>query len=264
MNGRMRIALFLLLAAPLAAQPVPEYRAGRTLDPIRVDGRLEEFTWQALPRLGAFQNIRGGDVSLTQSAIAWDDANLYAIFVCVDQDPWSDMLERDSHLWDQEVVEVFLDPDSDGKDYPELEVSPHNIVVDLLIPAPGKVSADEAAKWDIEGLQTAVAKFPAGWIVEMSIPWASLKGAGVDGPPKIGDRWRVGMYRIERPEGLAGYKKAAALREQAEKTSGAEKQKAQQDLARLTAPSQFLAWAPTQKSFHEPDKFGWVEWVLKP
>ncbi len=264
MTARMRIAYLFLIGASLGAQSVPEYRSGRTLDPIKVDGRLDELTWQALPRLGAFHNIRGGEVPVTQSAIAWDDRNLYAVFVCVDSDPWSDMMQRDSHLWDQEVVEVFLDPDSDSKNYPELEVSPHNVVVDLLIPAPGAVSADVAAKWDIKGLQTAVAKHPAGWTVEIAIPWASLKEAGVKGAPKIGDRWRVGMYRIERPEGLASYKKAAALREKIEKATGEEKEKLEKELAKATERGQFLAWAPTQKSFHEPEKFGWVEWVLKP
>jgi hypothetical protein len=260
----MRIALFFLFAATLAAQSVPEYRAGHVLDPITVDGRLDEFTWKALPRLGAFQNIRGGEVPLTQSAIAWDNRNVYFMFVCADGDPWSDMFERDAHLWDQEVVEVFLDPDSDGKNYPELEVSPHNVVVDLLIPAPGEVPADVAAEWDIEGLQTAVGKHPAGWTVEIAIPWRSLGEAGVDGPPKLGDRWRVGMYRIERPEGLSAYKRGVELREQIEKASGAEKAKLEKELSQVHARSQFLAWAPTEKSFHEPEKFGWVEWVLKP
>ena len=263
-DGAMRIAICLLFTAALGAQSPPEYRAGRTLDSITVDGRLDEFTWQALPRLGAFRNIRGSEGALTQSAIAWDDRNLYAVFVCADRDPWSDMMQRDSHLWDQEVVEVFLDPDSDSKDYPELEVSPHNVVVDLLIPAPGAVSADVAAKWDISGLETAVAKHAAGWTVEIAIPWRSLKEAGVDGPPKIGDRWRVGMYRIERPDGLASYKKAADLRERAGKATGAEKEKLEREAASAMAQSQFMAWAPTQKSFHEPEKFGWVEWVLKP
>ena len=260
----MRIVLTLLFAASVAAQSLPEYRAGHTLDPITVDGRLNEFTWQALPRLGAFHNIRGGDVPLTQSAIAWDRRNLYAIFVCADRDAWSNMFERDSHLWNQEVVEVFLDPDSDGKDYPELEVSPHNVVVDLLIPAPGAISADEAKKWDIEGLQTAVGKHAAGWTVEIAIPWASLGEAGVNGPPTLGDRWRVGMYRIERPAGLAGYKKAESLRLAMERATGAEKERLQKEMADAVAGGQFLAWARTEKSFHEPEKFGWVEWVLTP
>ena len=92
----MRIALSLLFAASLAAQSVPEYRAGHVLDPITVDGRLDEFTWKALPRLGAFHNIRGGEVPLTQSAIAWDNRNIYFMFVCADGDPWSN---EEEFIW---------------------------------------------------------------------------------------------------------------------------------------------------------------------
>lgn len=229
-----------LLAAAASAQAIPGYQARRTADAITVDGRLTEFTWQLADRVGEFRNIRdphNPDVAETQAAIAWDDRNLYFMFVSEDSLPWGDMFERDAHLWEQEVVEVFLDPDHDGRDYPELEVSPHNVVVDLLIPAPGEISADEAAKWNIEGLQTATGKDGAGWTVEIAIPWASLQAAGVDGPPMIGERWRVGLYRIERPGGLA------------------EERDASKD--------QFLAWSVTERSFHEPRRFGVVEFVLR-
>ncbi len=235
---RISLLTFLVCAAVFSQQP--EYRAARTAGPIVVDGRLTEFTWMIAPQVGVFRHIRDverRDVARTQAALAWDDHNLYVMFVCEDRLAWGDMFERDAHLWEQEVVELFLDPDGDGKDYPELEVSPHNVVVDLLIPAPGEVSADEAAKWDIEGLQTAVGKSGAGWTVEMSIPWASLSAAGVTGAPRPGERWRVGLYRIERPGGI------------------------QKD--RDESGDQFLAWAVTEKSFHEPEKFGVVEFVLK-
>ena len=230
--------LLLVAAAPLIAQP--EYRAARTHDAIAVDGRLDEFTWSVADQVGDFQDIRprpGKDRAPTQAMLAWDDRNLYVAFVCADAQPWGDMFERDMHLWDQEVVELFLDPDGDGLDYPELEVSPHNVVVDLLIPAPRKISADEAAKWDIQGLQTAVAKSAAGWTVEIAVPWRSLAEAGVNEAPAPGDKWRVGLYRIERPNGLTKN--------------------------RDDSDDQFLAWAPTEKSFHEPARFGTVEFVLR-
>ena len=232
--------LLTLCAAIGAAQGIPGYQARRTADEITVDGRLTEFTWRIANRVGDFRNIRepeSRDVPPTQAALAWDDRNLYVMFVCEDPQPWSDMFERDMHLWEQEVVEVFLDPDGDGEDYPELEVSPHNVVVDLLIPAPGKVPADEAARWNIEGLRTAVGKDGAGWSVEMAIPWASLGEAGVSGAPRIGERWRVGLYRIERPGGLS------------------------QD--RDDSNDKFLAWSVTARSFHEPWRFGVVEFVLR-
>ena len=235
----MRIAL-LLLAGVAGAQQVPTYRAGRTIDPIRVDGKLEEFTWAALPRVGRFQTIRGVKATprhATEAAVAWDEQNLYVAFACRDPDPWGRMTKRDDRLWEEEVVEVFLDPDGDGKNYPELEVSPNNVVVDLLIPAP-RSGATDAAKWNIVGLQTAVGRQPAGWTVEIAIPWKSLAGSGTSTAPKPGDRWRVGLYRIKRPGG-----------------PGKER-----------ANDEYLAWSPTRadRGFHDPERFGVVEFVDAP
>ena len=248
--------LLFAVAAVAGAQDVPSYRAGRALDEIHVDGRLDEFTWAAAPRLGAFTDIRdaASDEFLTQAAIAWDDQYFYAAFVCVDSEPWGTLTERDAHLWEEEVVEVFLDPQGDGENYPELEVSPDNVVVDLLIPAPGRVSADEAARWDIAGLRTAVARHARGWTVEIAIPWASLSEAGVEGPPKIGERWRVGMYRIERPGGPERARRSAEARRRGDEA----------EVERLTADHRFLAWSKTERSFHEPEKFGIVEFAERP
>src|SRR5713226_2219292 len=136
-----KLCVFLFLAATLSAQTgnLPLYRAGRTLDPIQIDGKLDEFTWSALPRVGPFRLIHNPDAKprfSTEAAVAWDNANLYVAFTCRDSDPWSRMKNRDDHLWEEEVVEVFLDPHGNGQNYPELEVSPHNVVVDLLIPRP--------------------------------------------------------------------------------------------------------------------------------
>jgi hypothetical protein len=176
------------------------------------------------------------------------------------------MMQRDQHLWNEEVVEVFLDPNGDGRDYPELEVSPHNIVVDLLIPQRPDRSTDPsiAARWDIEGLRTAVGKHAAGWVVEIAIPWMSLASGGVSGPPREGDRWRVGLYRIERPGGPAGLARIAELQKKLEGVAGSELAGLRQELQDLQATSQALAWSPTRQSFHDPERFGVVEFVLRP
>lgn len=225
-----RLALLVAAASSIGAAQ-PSYEAAHRVDPITVDGRLEEFTWRAASQVGPFTNIRGADALPTQAMLSWDSDALYVAFVAIDPRPWSKMYERDAELWNEEVVEVFLDPDGDGRDYAELEVSPHNVVVDLLIPAPGAKPASETARWDIEDLRTAVVKQGPGWTVEIAIPWSSLEAAGVSDAPRIGDSWRVGLYRIERPE---------------------------------SGDPQLLAWAPTERNFHEPQRFGTVRFVLKP
>ena len=258
----------LFVSTALAQVEPPIYRAGRTLDAITIDGRIAEFTWAALPRVGRFTDIRQADQSTaapTQATVAWDDRNLYVAFVCTDDHAWGTMHQRDCRLWEQEVVEVFLDPDGDGKNYPELEVSPHNVVVDLLIPAAGG-GVGTAIQWDIEGLRTAVVKQAAGWTVEIAIPWASLSEAGTSTKPNVGDRWRVGLYRIERPGGVPLANKARALRQQIAAASGTRKKNLQDEVENLTAGRQWLAWSPTrvERGFHDPERFGVVEFSLGP
>ena len=114
----------------------------------------------------------------TQAALVWDDANLYIAFDSTDPDPWGTMTQRDDRLWEEEVIEVFLDPDGDGLNYAELEVSPNNVVVDLLIPRP-RADVNESLRWDIDGLRTAVAHRPGAWTVEIAIPWAGLGATGL-------------------------------------------------------------------------------------
>ena len=270
MNILRYISLLTVFTVSLTAQPAtPLYQAARTLDVIRIDGQLHEFTWAALPRVGRFRDIRHPQkpgASPTEAAMGWDDANLYVAFICIDREPWGTLMARDSFLWQQEVVEVFLDPDGDGRHYAELEVSPHNVVVDLLIPGPPTAGADAAmaARWNIEGLQTAVGKHAQGWTVEIAIPWEALGEAGVSSAPREGDRWRVGLYRIERPGAITRWKEQVELQRRAEEASGSEKAALETRLAELQEDSELLAWSPTRKSFHDPERFGTVVFVLEP
>jgi Carbohydrate family 9 binding domain-like len=247
----------------------PLYRAARAQDEIRVDGKLDEFTWAALPRVGRFIDIRqhdNPDALDTQATLAWDNTNLYIAFSCVDPEPWGTLMQRDQHLWNEEVVEVFLDPDGDGHNYPELEVSPHNIVVDLLIPHRPDQSTDAsiAARWDIQGLQTAVGKYAAGWTVEIAIPWASLAESGVSTAPQEGDRWRVGLYRIERPGGPSRATHIEELQKKLDGVPAGEQTALRKELKSLQDTNQDLAWSPTRHTFHDPERFGIVEFVLRP
>ena len=52
-------------------------------------------------------------------------------FRAEDPDIWGTYTNRDDPLWDEEVVEVFLDDDCDEWSFLEFEVSPNNVVVDL-------------------------------------------------------------------------------------------------------------------------------------
>src|SRR5687767_2822402 len=108
--------IVLILAAALHAESetVPIYGARRTVDAIRVDGKLDERSWTRASRASAFRHIydpaRPSNYP-TEAAIVWDDDNLYVAFDCIDAEPWGTKKNRDDRLWEEEVVEVFLDPD---------------------------------------------------------------------------------------------------------------------------------------------------------
>jgi len=93
-------------------------------------------------------------------------------------------------LWDRDVAEVFLQPDSsDPRRYKEFEISPNGFWIDLEI-APGE-------KHDLQsGLKrrTQIDEKKKLWEAELSIPMKSLV-ARFD-PAAT---WRVNFYRVEGP-----------------------------------------------------------------
>jgi hypothetical protein len=213
-------ALFLLVAGQsLAGQAFTQdgllshYAVPRAVAPIAVDGRLDEFAWETAEQINGFSRILneyGQILHPTRAKMLWDDENLYFAFACQDPDIWAIFGQRDDALWEEEVVEVFIDPDGDGRDYLELEVNPLNTVVDLRIRGL-EPAWDSSIPWDIRGLQSAVqvygtvsdsASSDLGWSVEIAIPWSAMADSiGGGHRPAPGDTWRLNLYRIERRGG---------------------------------------------------------------
>lgn len=264
-TGIMAVAMAGMSSSAFAQLPAPpRYVARRAVDAITVDGVLNEASWALAPRVGKFALIRdtGKPVQFpTEAAIIWDDTNLYVSFASTDREPWGTLKQFDDKLWDEEVVEVFLDPDGDGKQYTEYEVSPDNVLVDLLIPEPRatRTGADNRV-WNHEGWKTAVTKSGDHWIVEMALPWRGLAAIGITRAPSAGDTWRVGLYRIKRPGGAAKQERIASLTE-ARKTAAPDRQKTiDAELATLRANDEYQAWSVTRgdRGFHDPERFGYV------
>ena len=146
----------------------------------------------------------------TRFRALWSDEGLSLRFDATDPDPWHTMTRRGDHLWEEEVVEIFLDPGRAGRDYYELEISPANVVCEVRMIAPSPDKKQDFG-WSLAGLQTRAsvrhdaAGKATGWTATAFLPWAGLKplpsAAGVALPPAAGDRWRFNVFRIERPGG---------------------------------------------------------------
>ncbi|XXF75864.1 carbohydrate-binding family 9-like protein [Myxococcaceae bacterium GXIMD 01537] len=195
-----------MLGPPLggAAPELPEYKVKRASKVPVLDGVLDDAAWaQATPVVlrGSFD---GRPVSQrTEARLTYDDQFLYVAFDAQDPDIWGTFRKRDDPIYEQEVVEVFLDANADGRTYNELQVSPHNVTFDAYFPA-RRQGMD--LSWD-SGMATAVkvrgtlddaSDRDEGWTAEMRIPFARLAEVP-NVPPKPGDRWRFNLYRLEHP-----------------------------------------------------------------
>ena len=187
------------------APPVPEARIRKTSTPPKIDGLLDDPAWQGATPLTLVDSMDGKPTQLrTTARLTWDDEALYVAFDCEDPDVWGTFKNRDDPLYTQEVVEIFIDADADGKTYDEIEVSPHNVVFDAYFPA-RRQGMDTS--WD-SGLQSAVkvngtiddaSDRDKGWTVEMRIPFSRLHSVP-HVPPRPGDRWRFNLYRLDLPD----------------------------------------------------------------
>jgi hypothetical protein len=221
---------FLTLAAAVAATPLtrPSYEVLYTGQPIHVDGKLDEPAWAAVPAVGAFVNNRDGSPSpiKTEAKILYDDRFLYFAFRNADENIWSTMTKRDAHLWEEEVVEVFVQADPKQTSYIELEVNPLGTMLDIFLLDIRKPLHYES--WNSERLQWAVQvegtvdgnPGDKGWTCEIALPLEDVVPAP-HSSPRPGDMWRLNLYRVEK---------------------------------RPTSAS--LAWSPTLKDFHVPSMFG--------
>ncbi|MCI0421812.1 MAG: carbohydrate-binding family 9-like protein [Acidobacteria bacterium] len=219
-------------AAPAPANlGISRYTVKRTLGPIKIDGVFDEPSWRAAASTGPFRlnDGSGSPPSRVEAKMLWDEQNLYFAFECDDSDLSATMTKRDEHLWQEEVVEIFVDPDGDEKNYIELEVNPLGTFIDLfvltpVVPIPFE-SYNIPAKWavKVDGTIKNSSDRDKGWTVELSLPLKEAVTAP-NLPPKDGDKWRLNLYRIERKP-----------------------------------LEQYIAWSPTLKpSFHTPSRFGEV------
>ena len=193
----------------------------RSLGPVTADPSAPH--WAQCPVVELLETLSGQPpVQATRLQVAWDERELRVLFCVEDNYVWATLSERDAPLYNEEVVEVFLDPGGDLAAYYEFEVNPLNAVLDLELRREAS-GWKKDFQWRCEGLQTAVQSNAAGWSAEFSIPFASL-GAVPGGNP-----WRANFYRIDRP---------------------------------ADAPWELSAWSPTgAPSFHVPARFGLLEFV---
>ncbi len=153
-------------------------RAVRLTAPLRVDGRLDEAIYGALPPIGDFiqqEPLEGPPATeKTEVWLLFDDEALYVSFRLWESRPdnlVANEMRRDSNnIFQNDHVAFLIDPFYDRRNGIEFAINPLGGRWDGQISNESAFSADWNPIWDVK-----VGRFDGGWTVETAIPFKSLR-----------------------------------------------------------------------------------------
>ena len=200
---------------PVSDTNVARYTAYRSLGKITIDGRLDEPTWNKIPRSPRFVDLISGKPAIhaTHAAVTWDDTHMYVGFWVEEPFVEASLKERDSPIYRNNDVECFIA----GKDaYYEFEINSFGTIyegffiwqeayvrggfsqaAEFQLTNPGAQPFNGVGfknhprgkryaflRWDFPAAQTAIHvdgtinqnnDRDRGWTAELAFPWKGMK-----------------------------------------------------------------------------------------
>jgi hypothetical protein len=139
----------------------------------------------------------------TEVAIMYDSNFLYALFECEENLPIAVYRKHDDPLYEENAVELFIDPLGTGKVYFELEVNPLNTKFDALIINDFGTNGVRRGKrfqgftdWNPSSFESRSNVENDRWTVIVKIAFADIFIASLPYPVS-GDEWRGNFFRID-------------------------------------------------------------------
>ncbi len=169
-------------------------RAVRLDEPLIVDGRLDDRVYDTVPAVSGFiqQEPEEGEPA-TESTEVWvffDDQNVYISARCWDSQPWrivtNELRRGNVGIARGDNLTVVLDTFYDRRNGYFFQTNPMGGVYDSLVTDERTENIDWDTVWDVQS-----ARFDAGWSVEITIPFKSLRYKG--GGEQI---WGINFRRI--------------------------------------------------------------------
>jgi hypothetical protein len=158
---------------------------------------VSRVKWEDV-QVGYLRDVVSADVPRleTRFRACWTADSLHIRYECEDDHVVSTMTRRDDPLYEEDVVEVFLDPFGGGTTYYEFEISPRGVLFDALIHNRLDGNKEVDTSWIAEGFQAAVnQRTDDGWLVyDVRIPFADLDKAGM---PHSETVWHWNVFRID-------------------------------------------------------------------
>ena len=222
------LLLIAYLSAAAAGSAEVSYEVHFTEEEMTLDGRADEQSWSLAPTIEltdrAYPSLEPISPASTRVRALWNEQGFLVLYQCQDQNILATVTKRDSSVYKDDDVELFLDPDMDGTHYVQLAINALNTQMDVL-----KTEIDNKPSfpnWD-SGTESAVvvagsledgADRDESWTVELFFPWSSMGQEALElsrfykvqerdvlgdlsVPPKVGDRWKANFNRFDHGRG---------------------------------------------------------------
>jgi len=215
--------LLLVACVPMMAAyalggepPIPEYTVKKTDEPIVIDGKLTEKTWQLAPKtiVDTYSNGKREEQFITEVQMAYNDRLLYIGARLPDNDVISSGERDQDNLLAGDTFEVFIDLNNDDQHLWEFHFSPAGVKTSTFVIKPKETDPlFERTRfglvfipWIVSGIQndTTVTGTlndsrddDSEWTVEVAIPYKFLMMPKGEPTPKPGRVWRMLFTRHE-------------------------------------------------------------------
>lgn len=200
-----------------STQPVPQ-----VAHPPIIDGNLSEIVWQTAARLSPFQNPDGTEApsNSTETFLMWDAENFYVGIKASLSDallPHISQTQQDSPIWEDECIEILIDPNPKTDVYYHLVINPISAYFDQQVNTPGEPNFqfaphDVQVTLDRKTMQTAFnadsawdshAKIATQindsfWSLEVAFPRKILEPSSKTDPASplsFGNTWLFNVHR---------------------------------------------------------------------
>lgn len=193
------------------------------------DTHWNKTGWISIPALRRDQRAY-----MTKAKVLYSDKGIYFLFFCEDKKLTATLQADFLDLWNEDVIEIFMQPDAAVPAYFEYELSPLNYELPIMIyNEKGKLNSwmpfhyvdDRKTRHTVTvqgGKQKSSAQI-SSWTSEIFIPYQLMKPLFKNAPAS-GTRWKGNLYRIDYDQGET-----------------------------------LWAWQRNSGNFHEYDKFGFFE-----
>ena len=163
----------------------------RAPNPPTVDGDLSDSAWRQAEALADFRQTNSGErpADQTEVRLLYTDDAFYVAFICRESTPDKQIVKRtarDSKVWEDDSVEVFINTDGLGYPYCQFVANAAGTQYDAMCPADGLLDSSWNGDWQVRTKSGSDA-----WTAEFRIPFETL---GLAGPPS-GRIWLCNFAR---------------------------------------------------------------------